>query len=212
MSARKLARLLAFLLTVVAAVSADEDLSEPPPDVNDDCPALPTEATDVPYHILARFGTTASEGIVAAPLDLRGDLESAAVVPLLREGEIFDNESALLDALGQATLDLADEGTEEDDGSMGVDWTTSRVVVFQEYASYRFGRLDGRTVLSGVYRFGDSLVFRSTYTNYGPCQGIAQDPSWFSYSSSFLLVVVPREPDRVTFSLCIIGGCPPDIP
>lgn len=93
-----------------------------------------------------------------------------------------------------------------------IDWETSRVLVIEEYASYKFDTLDRDARLSGIYVFEESLIVSQTSTYYGPCQGVAQDSVGVSFENSFLLIVLPREPATITYHWCRVGDCPPDIP
>jgi hypothetical protein len=100
----------------------------------------------------------------------------------------------------------------EDATTPQIDWEEHRVIVFVQFIIYQYGDLYSDNQLSGVYVAGDVLLIRKTSTNYTPCQGIAQDPSSFSFELCYSLLVVPRAPERIVRSVCRIGDCPPGIP
>jgi hypothetical protein len=96
--------------------------------------------------------------------------------------------------------------------SEGIDWKTQRVYVVEELTVYKFKNIDSRTTLSGVYRSPNALYIGLTSTHLGPCQGIAQLPEWFSYHRRFVVLRIPRVPERIVTFSNAVGGCPPDIP
>lgn len=96
--------------------------------------------------------------------------------------------------------------------SDGIDWKNQRILVYLEMTCYRFNDLEYTSYLSGVYVYGDTMYIGTTTTHHGPCQGIHQDMSWFSFQFQGLYLLLPKLPEKITYIHCSIGGCPPDIP
>jgi hypothetical protein len=161
----------------------------------DSCPDLPLDAIPADFRVLpVRVGR--SGGSMPGP-ELHEPTGEFADI-MLFDGMLIESEANYREVVGAESAD--------------VDWETSRILVVEEFSSYKLGSLDSDVRLSGVYLSGDSLIISQTSTNYGPCQGIAQDPSWFSFDTTYLLLVLPRGPEHIVYHWCSIGRCPPDIP
>ena len=188
----------AFNLLISAPLSADNIAVPEDPvavDAWEACPELPSDAAAVEYRVLPLSIHRSDGDRVPMPSDDSlqdpGDL-------VLTDRMLIEDERRYREVFGHGSTDM--------------DWDDSRILVIEEFVSYKLGSLDGAVRFSGVYRSGESLIVSQTSTNYGPCQGIAQDPSWYSFEITYLLVVLPRFPVRINYHWCSIGGCPPDIP
>ena len=93
-----------------------------------------------------------------------------------------------------------------------IDWKNQRILVYEQTNCYKFNDLGYTSYLSGVYAYEDTIYIGTTTTHYGPCQGIHQDMSWFSFDTQIIFILLPRLPEKITYYYCTIGGCPPDIP
>lgn len=173
------------------AIEADPILT----DEFNSCPDLPVDAISVHYRILATIGGN-RDG--RGPGLMVPEEETNPGIVALFDRQLIDGEVQYQEIYGAA--------------SAGVDWASSRVLIVEEFASYKFGEIDSDIRLSGVYMSGNSIIVSQTSTHYGPCQGIAQDPSWFSFDITYLLLVLPRRPEHIAYHFCRIGDCPPDIP
>jgi hypothetical protein len=96
--------------------------------------------------------------------------------------------------------------------SQGIDWSVSRILVVELTTTYKLNALDSAVTLSGIHADADAIYVRLSFTQYGPCQGIAQQAEWYSYDRTDVFVLLPALPAEISFYYCIIGGCPPDIP
>lgn len=159
------------------------------------CPDLPVDAVPVHYRILAVIGGN-RDG--RGPELMAPDKETRPVNAAVFDRQLIDSEGRYQEVFGAA--------------SVGVDWATSRVLIVDEFTLYKFGEIDSDIRLSGVFISGNSIIVSETSNHYGPCQGIAQDPSWYSFDVRYLAVVLPREPVDIEYQFCSVGGCPPDIP
>jgi len=189
----------ALIVALSVPLAADDGVQpEPIPfDEFSSCPDLPPDAVPISYRVIAVRAGTRGDSVRKPRLDEPGDEDPFASVAVF-DGMLIDSEANYQEALGAASVDM--------------DWEASRIVVVEEFVSYKFGELDSDIRLSGVYESGDSIIISQTGTNYRPCQGIAQDPSWFSFDMTYLLLVLPRRPEHIAYHFCRVGGCPPDIP
>lgn len=158
---------------------------EPTPHIRNYCPDLPESAVPLDYTILARL---------EFPIDPEMGIDPESL-----------SDQLTLDCEAEYRRVFGEE-------SSGIDWEFSRILVVEEFASRSRYGLDSEVVLSGIYTTGESVIVSQTSTNYGPCQGIAQDSTGFSVESSYLIVALPREPAAIVYHLCTRGECPPDIP
>lgn len=84
--------------------------------------------------------------------------------------------------------------------SEGIDWSKSRVVVFQESTTYKFDKPDSRASLSGIYQISNRIIIEMSFTHYGPVQGIRQMPEWFHYKYRVLFLLLPLKPEIIEYS------------
>lgn len=96
--------------------------------------------------------------------------------------------------------------------SSGIDWNAFRILVVELTTTYKHNRLESAEELSGIFQDADGIYVGLTFTQYGPCEGIAQQAEWFSYAGTDLFILLPATPVRIEHYYRIIGGCPPDIP
>jgi len=175
----------------VDAIAADPILT----DEFNSCPDLPASVVPVDYWILA---TSAGIRDDRGPVSIVTDQSSNPANAALSDRQLINSEARYEEIFGVAPA--------------GVDWTTSRILIVEEFTSYKFGELNSDFRLSGVYISGNSIIVSETSSHYGPCQGIAQDPSWYSFDARYLVLVLPREPANIEYHFCSVGDCPPNIP
>jgi hypothetical protein len=189
---------IASVLLAVGHVVAD-DAQPVEPIIPDPCPDVPFDAERLDYSVLAIYSQHPGIGPVIDPVT--GSEPPPVPWDRLYHLQVIGTQSEFTEIFGQTGA-----------AASGVDWHQSRLVVFLEFTTYQYYEIDSDSRLTGVYLLGDTILLRETSTNYGPCQGVAQDPESYSIGVTCLLLILPRAPERVTVSRCRVGDCPPDIP
>lgn len=184
---------LAFLL--IASVSRALVAQVVP--VDPDSSSFPAGAHAVDYAVVSVYETNDRAPVSRTAQEGAGSGQGGPALRL-REGMLIETGSQYVRVFGSQPE--------------GIDWKTQRVYVVEELTVYRFDSIDSRTTLSGVYRTSDALYIELTSTHLGPCQGIAQQPEWFSFHRRFVAIRIPRLPEKIVTRQTIVGGCPPDIP
>jgi hypothetical protein len=159
-----------------------------------DCPGRPSNATPVEYKVLLAQRILSTKRLVPEVLPKPDSMQAINV-----QGR-------------QQIQDEADYQSVFGGQSSGIDWSLYRIVIVPLLTTYKLDQLDSTEALSGISQTSDAIYIGLTFTQVGPCQGIAQLDEWFSYDRLNYFVVVPKTPERITFYTCVVGGCPPDIP
>ena len=197
-ASRALLILLAFTLLPLALLSADDGengigQAGSQPSSPSDCPGRPLNAKPIEYKVLLAqrvFSTKRPVPEVPRP-------DSTQAINLQGRQQIQD-ETEYQSVFGTK--------------SSGIDWNLYRIVVVPLVTTYKLDRLDSTVTLSGISQTSDAIYIGLTFTQIGPCQGIAQKDEWFSYDRLNYFVLLPITPERIIFYTCVIGGCPPNIP
>lgn len=158
------------------------------------CPGRPSNANPIEYEILLvqRLLATKEPSPQVLPQP-----DSTQTINLQGQQQIRD-ESEYQSVFGRP--------------SSGIDWSLSRIVVVHIETTYKFNQLESTEALSGISQTSDGIYIGVTFTQVGPCQGIAQKDEWFSHDSLNYFVLLPKKPERIIYYNCVVGGCPPDIP
>jgi hypothetical protein len=96
--------------------------------------------------------------------------------------------------------------------SSGIDWSSYRIVVVPLVTVYKLDQLDSTVTLDGISQKEDAIYIGMTFTQIGPCQGMAQKDEWFARDQVNYFVLLPTKPERIIYYTCVINGCPPNIP
>jgi hypothetical protein len=164
----------------------------PAPARSTDCPGRPSHARPIEYKVLFTeriFPTKRPVPQVPQP--------GSAQTINLRGRRVIQDEADYEDVFGR---------------SSNIDWSVSRIAVVSVVTTYKLDRLESTVTLSEITQTSEAIHIGLTFTQIGPCQGIAQKAEWFSYDRLDYFVLLPRMPDRIIYYTCVIGGCPPGIP
>lgn len=154
---------------------------------------LPPGATPIEYAV---YSIHEMDGGAAIPP--AGGGSDIVLARPLTDGELIDSPEDYLKVFKKPPQDI--------------DWSSRRLYVVEESTTYKLGSIESRSSLSGVYQTADALYIGQTWAHLGPCQGIAQLPEWFSYHLRYLVLLIPRVPEKIVRFDIQSGGCPPDIP
>lgn len=95
-----------------------------------------------------------------------------------------------------------------------VDWRKEKITFYTNSTTYKFGNLESDYLLMGVSISEDGktlcLGYRSAF--YGVCQGICQQPEWFSYGSATYAIVIPNTVEKIITTSCHFGPDCSEIP
>jgi hypothetical protein len=166
----------------------------PEPSSPSDCPGRPLNAKPIEYKVLLAQRILSTKRLVP---EVMPKPDSTQAIRLQGRQQIQD-EAEYQSVFGRQ--------------SSGIDWSLYRIVVVPLVTTYKLDRLDSTVTLSGISQTSEAIYIGLTFTQIGPCQGIAQKDEWFSYDRLNYFVLVPKRPERITFYTCVVGGCPPDIP
>jgi hypothetical protein len=189
----------AFTLLPLALLFADDGENRISPSVSQpsspsDCPGRPSNAKLIEYKVLLAQRILSTKRLVPEVLP-RPD--STQAINLQGRQQIQD-ESEYQSVFGTR--------------SSGIDWNLYRIVVVPLVTTYKLDRLDSTVALSGIAQTSDAIYIGLTFTQIGPCQGIAQKDEWFTHNRRNYFILLPKSPERIIFYTCVVGGCPPDIP
>jgi hypothetical protein len=189
----------AFTLLSFAQLFADDGENEVSPVVAEpsnpsDCLGRPMDARPIEYKVLLAQRILSSKRPVPEVLPKP---DSTQAINLEGRQQVQD-EAGYQSVLGRQ--------------SSGIDWSLYRIVVVPLVTTYKLDRLDSTVTLAGISQTSDAIYIGMTFTQVGPCQGIAQMDEWFSYYRVNYFVLMPKSPERLIFYTCVVGGCPPDIP
>jgi hypothetical protein len=164
------------------------------PSNRSDCPGRPSNAKPIEYKVLLvkRIFSTKEPSPQVLPQP-----DSTQAINLQGQQQIRD-EAEYQSVFGRQ--------------SSGIDWSVSRIVVVPLMTTYKFNQLESTEALSGISQTSDGIYIGLTFTQVGPCQGIAQKDEWFSHDSLNYFVLLPKKPEQIIYYSCVVGGCPPDIP
>lgn len=157
-----------------------------------ECGGPPQGAQPVPYRILFSQVEAAAGALVPPP-----------PTGSKRTFSVYDRQQIVSEEQYQRVF-----GEHSND----IDWNKSRIVVVQLSTAYKLGNLESEMTLAGIFQTAGTISIGLTFTQYGPCQGTAQLPEWFSYQQTDLIVLLPAAPSDISFYSCEVGGCPPNIP
>ncbi len=95
-----------------------------------------------------------------------------------------------------------------------VDWKTEKLSFYTTSSTYKFGALDSDYVLMGIAlsEDGKTLCLGYLSTFHGVCQGICQQPEWFSHTSSSYAIVIPNTVEHITSTSCYFGPDCSEVP
>jgi hypothetical protein len=172
-----------WLLAACSATVGGQDCGRPPPGTR-----------RVAYTILLAQTHRSGNEPLAVPRPGKEDVPPAEA----RDGQEIQSEDEYLRMLGVP--------------SAGIDWKESRILVVELTTVYKLGALETSTALSWIAGDSEAVYLGITFTQYGPCQGIAQQSEWFSYEQELLFILLPARPGPVVKRYCSVGGCPPDLP
>jgi hypothetical protein len=164
------------------------------PSIPSDCPGRPSHATPVEYRIVSAQRSASPKRIATGP-QLEADTTKS---PGLRGRQQLRNEDEYQDVFGTH--------------SSGIDWSNSRIVVVPLSTVYKSDKLDSTVTFAGISQTADAIYIGMTFTQIGPCQGIAHKAESFHRDQVNYFVLLPTRPERIVFYTCVVNGCPPDIP
>ena len=183
----------ALSLLLFSPLFAEDSTPPPPPPVSpSDCPGRPSQAEPVEYRILSAQRIPSPKRIAAGPQG-----EAGAKINL-RGRQQIRTEEEYQGVFGSP--------------SSGIDWSVSRIAVVPLSTVYKLDKLESTVTFAGISQTADAIYIGLTFTQIGPCQGIAQKSEWFSRDLVNYLVLLPATPERIVFYTCVVNGCPPRIP
>jgi hypothetical protein len=183
------------LLSIVPTFGDDSgNMSSPAVSESSDCPGRPSDAQPVEYRVLLAQRILSTK----RPVPQLPPQPDATQTVNLEGRQQIQSEADYQSVFGKQ--------------SSGIDWGISRIVIVPFMTTYKLDQLDSTVTLSGIAQTSDAIYIGLTFTQIGPCQGIAQKSEWFSYDRLNYFVLLPRRPERVIFYTCVVNGCPPGIP
>jgi hypothetical protein len=185
-------------LSVFSPLSGDEidNRTRPAaePSTASDCPGRPSKAQPIEFKVLFAQRIPSPKRLLTGPQP-DSDLPQSAK---LGSRQQIRNEDEYQSVFGRHSSDI--------------DWSLSRIVVVPLQTVYKFDQLDSTVTFAGISQTEDAIHIGMTFTQIGPCQGIAQKDEWFSRDQLNYFVLLPTKPERIHYYLCVVNGCPPDIP